>query len=117
MGINFFNGKETAITIRLTKSPWRETGDTVMPQGHRFSLFQDEEAVILGWLGANEVTATHTRTRAEVHTPQPIAVDGLDGTPRSLKRFLASRQKSLHGVLVSFSPVSLDTWHYDQEEA
>lgn len=116
MGIHFYNGKEAAITVRLTKSPWREQGDTVMPKGHRFSLFQDEEAVILGWLGDQEVLATHTRTRAEVHTPQKMAVEGLDGTPRSLKRFLAAKQKSLAGVSVSFSPVSLDTWHYTNEE-
>ena len=116
MGIHFYNGKEAAITVRLTKSPWRETGDTVMPKGHRFSLFQDEEAVILGWLGDNEVTAKHERTRAEVQTPQPITAGGLDGTPRSLKRFLAAKQKSLAGVSISFSPVSLDTWHYPSEE-
>jgi len=116
MGINFFNGKESPITIRLIKSPWRETGDTVMPHGHRFTLFQDEEAVILGWLGNNEVTATHTKTRAEVHTPKPMIVDGLDQSPRSLKRFLASRHGTLSGVAVGFSPVSLDTWHYTDEE-
>jgi hypothetical protein len=116
MGIHFYYGKGAPITIRLTKSPWRELGDTVMEQGHRFSLFQDEEAVILNWLGNNEVTARHERTRAEVQTPQPIIVGGLDGTPRSLKGFLAAKQKSLNGLAITFSAVSQDTWHYTDEE-
>lgn len=116
MGTHFYNGKEAVITFRLTKSPWREPGDTQVPKGHRFSLFQDEEAIILGWLGNNEVTAIHTRARAEVRTPQPVIVDGLDGTPRSLRRFLAAKQRSIHGLTVSFSPVFQDTWHYPKED-
>lgn len=116
MGTHFYNGKEAVITFRLTRSPWRELGDTQVPKGHRFSLFQDEEAVILGWLGNNEVTATHTKTRAEVRTPQPMIVDGLDGSPRSLRQFLAAKQKSLNGLAITFSPVSQDTWHYTKEE-
>lgn len=115
MGTHFENLGNLHVVVRLTKSPWRELGDTPMPKGHKFSLFQDEEATILGWLPNQEITATHTRTRAEVHIPQKVVIDGLDGSLRSLRGRLAVKQRSLLGVTVRFSPVSQDTWHYTDE--
>ncbi len=115
MGTHFENHGDAPVIVRLTKSPWRELGDTPMPRGHKFSLFQDEEATILGWLPDQEITATHTRTYAEVNLPQKLALGGLDGSLRSLRGSLATKRRSLLGVTVHFSPVSHDTWHYAKE--
>jgi len=117
MGAHLRN-HERPIHITLTASPWRETGvASPLNKGGVFSLFQNEEAIVRGWFD-RDVIVTHTVDHATVNIlPKPIIVGGLDGSRRSIQRFLnAKRQSNIRGVDIWFTPTETDTWHITSEE-
>jgi hypothetical protein len=115
MGIHF-HSKEQALRIQLLKSPWRPAELIEIKKGGKFSFFQNEEADVTTSDGTR-IHVEHTVNSAKVEgLPKPLTMGGLDGSKRSIQKFLNLKRTTFRGIDISLSPVESDTWHITNDE-
>ncbi len=105
MGIEFRNLTDTTIVIDLVRSATREAGQYPMAPQEQFIAEPGDSGWICGWID-RRVSFTHLETSAHVYMGQrPLEAGGLDQSPRSIRRFLASRSQTIRGLSIRFTPV------------